>query len=308
MLILVLAANTSFADFPRLASFHADDAFMPKQLTKRGHRLVFSNGIIALAVGRGRARGALPGRRHPPDPALRHRRVHLASRCRQAGHGHPPPAASRSPGWRLGLLINGPGARRHRAWSRSSSPSRSSPTGPGSSWSLVPVMVLAPGPAEPPVRVREGRARRRGARGHRDAPILRRHSVLVLVDDLDRTTARAIQYARTPDARRAPCRPHRRRPASRRRPRRSDWAAARAAPRCRSRWSTARDRRHRPGPSLEVVAEELGRRRDRGERPRPPAGVHALVAPPPPRPHRRLDRQGRRPGCPTPTSPSCRTT
>ena len=50
MLILVLAANTSFADFPRLASFHADDAFMPKQLTKRGHRLVFSNGIIALAI------------------------------------------------------------------------------------------------------------------------------------------------------------------------------------------------------------------------------------------------------------------
>ncbi|HEX9312345.1 MAG TPA: APC family permease [Actinomycetota bacterium] len=48
-LILVLAANTSFADFPRLASFHAHDAFMPRQLTKRGHRLVFSNGIVALA-------------------------------------------------------------------------------------------------------------------------------------------------------------------------------------------------------------------------------------------------------------------
>ena len=52
MLILVLAANTSFADFPRLASFHADDHFMPKQLTKRGHRLVFSNGIVFLAVRR----------------------------------------------------------------------------------------------------------------------------------------------------------------------------------------------------------------------------------------------------------------
>ena len=52
MLILVLAANTSFADFPRLASFHAGDNFMPRQLTKRGHRLVFSNGIIFLAVAR----------------------------------------------------------------------------------------------------------------------------------------------------------------------------------------------------------------------------------------------------------------
>src|SRR5206468_3027231 len=50
MLILVLAANTSFADFPRLASFHAGDNFMPRQLTKRGHRLVFSNGIIFLAL------------------------------------------------------------------------------------------------------------------------------------------------------------------------------------------------------------------------------------------------------------------
>src|SRR5437764_6669117 len=51
LLILVLAANTSFADFPRLASFHAGDSFMPRQLTKRGHKLVFSNGVIALAAG-----------------------------------------------------------------------------------------------------------------------------------------------------------------------------------------------------------------------------------------------------------------
>ncbi len=49
-LILILAANTSFADFPRLASFHAGDLFMPKQLTKRGHKLVFSNGILGLAI------------------------------------------------------------------------------------------------------------------------------------------------------------------------------------------------------------------------------------------------------------------
>ena len=45
-LILVLAANTSFADFPRLANFHAEDHFMPRQLTHAGQRLVFSNGII----------------------------------------------------------------------------------------------------------------------------------------------------------------------------------------------------------------------------------------------------------------------
>src|SRR5262245_29647999 len=50
MLILVLAANTSFADFPRLSSFMARDRFMPRQLANRGDRLAFSNGIIILAV------------------------------------------------------------------------------------------------------------------------------------------------------------------------------------------------------------------------------------------------------------------
>ena len=49
MLILVLAANTSFADFPRLASFLARDRFIPRQFANRGDRLAFSNGIIILA-------------------------------------------------------------------------------------------------------------------------------------------------------------------------------------------------------------------------------------------------------------------
>ncbi|MDX6576254.1 MAG: hypothetical protein QOE96_2207, partial [Blastocatellia bacterium] len=49
-LILILAANTSFADFPRLASLLARDRFMPRQFATRGDKLVFSNGIIILAV------------------------------------------------------------------------------------------------------------------------------------------------------------------------------------------------------------------------------------------------------------------
>ena len=49
-LILILAANTSFADFPRLSSLLARDRFMPRQFATRGDRLVFSNGIIILAV------------------------------------------------------------------------------------------------------------------------------------------------------------------------------------------------------------------------------------------------------------------
>jgi hypothetical protein len=48
--ILALSANTSFADFPRLSSIVARDGFLPRQLAHRGDRLVFSNGIVALAA------------------------------------------------------------------------------------------------------------------------------------------------------------------------------------------------------------------------------------------------------------------
>jgi amino acid transporter len=49
-LILALAANTSFADFPRLASFLARDSFMPRQFAYRGERLAFTTGILALSA------------------------------------------------------------------------------------------------------------------------------------------------------------------------------------------------------------------------------------------------------------------
>jgi amino acid transporter len=47
--ILIMAANTAFADFPRLCALHAGDGFLPKQLTFKGSRLVFSWGIVVLA-------------------------------------------------------------------------------------------------------------------------------------------------------------------------------------------------------------------------------------------------------------------
>jgi amino acid transporter len=49
-LILLLAANTSFADFPRLSAILARDRYLPRQMTQLGDRLVFSNGIVALAL------------------------------------------------------------------------------------------------------------------------------------------------------------------------------------------------------------------------------------------------------------------
>jgi amino acid transporter len=50
MLILVLAANTAYADFPRLASIVARDKYLPRQFMNQGDRLAFSNGIVSLSV------------------------------------------------------------------------------------------------------------------------------------------------------------------------------------------------------------------------------------------------------------------
>ncbi len=51
--ILILAANTAFADFPRLASFIARDGFLPRPFARQGDRLVFHNGIIILSIAAG---------------------------------------------------------------------------------------------------------------------------------------------------------------------------------------------------------------------------------------------------------------
>ncbi|MCC7493991.1 MAG: APC family permease [Fimbriimonadaceae bacterium] len=48
--ILVMAANTAYADFPRLGALHAGDGFLPRQLTFKGSRLVYSRGIVTLAM------------------------------------------------------------------------------------------------------------------------------------------------------------------------------------------------------------------------------------------------------------------
>jgi amino acid transporter len=201
MLILVLAANTSFADFPRLASFHAGDNFMPRQLTKRGHRLVFSNGIIALAVASivlVLATGAKVDRLIP----LYAIGVFTSFTLSQAGMAKHH-LRLKEPHWRRGLFINATGAAlslivdiiiaitkfTHGAWVIVA---------------LVPIMVALL------VRLNrqyesEAEELVEGATRAAEAPILQRHVVLVLVDELDTAAARAIQYARTltPDELRA---------------------------------------------------------------------------------------------------------
>jgi hypothetical protein len=201
MLILVLAANTSFADFPRLASFHAGDNFMPKQLTKRGHRLVFSNGIIFLAVAAAVlvvATGAKVDKLIP----LYAIGVFTSFTLSQAGMAKHH-ITRKEPHWKRGLFVNATGAVlslivdiiiaitkfTHGAWIIII---------------LVPIMVYGL------VRLNrqyetEAHELERDAEAACTQPILRRHVVLVFVSRLDQTTARAIQYARAlmPDEMRA---------------------------------------------------------------------------------------------------------
>jgi amino acid transporter len=107
-LILALAANTSFADFPRLSSFLARDGFMPRQFAFRGERLAFTTGIIALSglaalllyVFKASVTALIP---------LYTVGVFVAFTLSQSGMvrrwWH-----RREPGWQMGLIINGLGA------------------------------------------------------------------------------------------------------------------------------------------------------------------------------------------------------
>jgi hypothetical protein len=201
MLILVLAANTSFADFPRLASFHAGDNFMPRQLTKRGHRLVFSNGIIFLSVA-ATALVLVTGAQVDRLIPLYAIGVFTSFTLSQAGMARHH-LVKREPGWRFGLFVNGTGAVlslvvdviiavtkfTHGAWVIVL---------------LVPLMVV--------FLVRLARQYEQEAAQLEDdvpealtAPLLRRHLVFVLIDRLDLAAARALQYGRSlrPDELRA---------------------------------------------------------------------------------------------------------
>ena len=78
--ILILAANTAYADFPRLSSIIARDGFLPRQFANRGDRLVFSNGVIVLAVLAGVLIVVFKGDISRADPALRRSACSPASR------------------------------------------------------------------------------------------------------------------------------------------------------------------------------------------------------------------------------------
>ena len=96
-LILYTGGNTSFNGFPFLANFVAEDAFLPRWLTKRGHRLVFSNGIIVLAIVSITLLAVGRLERQQAGAFLRARRVHRVHHGRiRHGEVSPPDARTRA--------------------------------------------------------------------------------------------------------------------------------------------------------------------------------------------------------------------
>ena len=107
-LILILAANTSYADFPRLGSFMAGDSYLPRQLKDRGSRLVYSNGMILLTAFSILLLVAFGGETSRLIP-LYAIGVFMSFTLSQSGmvvHWW----RNREPGWRWSAFVNGLGA------------------------------------------------------------------------------------------------------------------------------------------------------------------------------------------------------
>ncbi len=106
--ILVLAANTAYADFPRLSSIIASDGFLPRQLANRGDRLVFSNGVLVLAAAAGLLIVAFDGVTNALIP-LYAVGVFLSFTLSQTGmvRHH---QKERERGWKRNVVINATGA------------------------------------------------------------------------------------------------------------------------------------------------------------------------------------------------------
>jgi hypothetical protein len=193
LLILYTGGNTSFNGFPFLANFVAGDHYLPRSLTRRGHRLAFSNGILVLAA---------------VSVALV-----LAYKARVDGL-----VALYAIGVFTGFTMAGAGMVKHHLTNKGTHWRRSVVVNGLSSFvSGIVVLIFAVakftegawlivvvGPLLYVGLVRlhhqyekEAVLLETGAVKASEAPVLRRHVVVVLVDRLDLATARALQYART---------------------------------------------------------------------------------------------------------------
>lgn len=201
MLILVLAANTGFADFPRLAAFQATDNLMPHQMTTRGHRLVYSNGIIALgslAALLVIVTGAEVGRLIPMYAIG----VFLGFTMSQLGmtRHH---IRKKEEGWRAGLTINAIGAVLSGLVCIIFAVTKFTE----GAWVIllaIPILVALLRRLHTQYEREASTLESQAAAALAD-PVLSRHVVLVFLDEVDQAAASALRYARTlrPDELRA---------------------------------------------------------------------------------------------------------
>jgi amino acid transporter len=201
LLILYTGGNTSFNGFPFLASFVAGDRFLPRRLTKRGHRLTFSNGIIVLAVV---AIVLLVITNSNVTSLVAVYAIGVFTGFTMAGAGlskhH---LMHRRPGWRHRLAINGSASVLSFVVVVILAVAKFTQ----GAWTVVvlfPVLTMALIRLNQRYR-KEAQMLEEGAVTATEMPMLRRHVVLVFVDRLDLAVARAIQYARSlnPDELRA---------------------------------------------------------------------------------------------------------
>jgi amino acid transporter len=189
-LILVLAANTSFADFPRLASLLARDRFVPRQFASLGERLVFSNGILVLAGFAALLIVIFGGETHALIP-LYAVGVFISFTLSQAGMVRRW-WVKRGPGWRRRLVINGAGAVTTGIVTLVIAMTKFT----HGAWIVVIVIPILVASFVAMRRHYEDVALGLSLDGF-DSPPEFQHTVLVLIGDVHRGVVRAIQYART---------------------------------------------------------------------------------------------------------------
>ena len=193
-LILILAANTSFTGFPFLVSFVAEDSFLPRKLTVRGHRLVFSNGILVLAAASIALLIATEAKVNALIPMYA---IAVFTGFTMAGAGMAKHHwTHRDTHWRKSVAVNGFAAVVCLVVVIVFAVAEFTQ----GAWVVVvvmPILVYSLTRTNHQYRVEDVVLEEGVAVEACEAKILRRHVVVILIDRIDLAAARAIQYART---------------------------------------------------------------------------------------------------------------
>ncbi|HET9491903.1 MAG TPA: APC family permease [Methylomirabilota bacterium] len=190
MLILLLAANTSFADFPRLSYFLARDRFMPRQFAAQGDRLVYSNGILILSGFAILLIVAFEGDTHALLPL--YAIGVFTSFTLSQGAMVRRWLRLKEPGWRWGLAVSGMGSIATGIVLVTLAVTKFSEGG----WIVV---FVIPGVVMLFLTIHrhyEHVAAELSLEGYTSPPQFQ-HTVLILTGDVHRGVVRAVQYAKT---------------------------------------------------------------------------------------------------------------